>query len=501
LFKIRKWKKFLKGKYYSVVKGIHRSEIYLREFPPKKNVKADLIRLVERGLNLLYIYSGGVQSYYNYRGQFEDMFNPIDIQDKLQVEYFKESDHTYTMLSDRHRLMLTISDWIQNHYKSVSLTIKEVKDFPSFLALEQEWNSLVEKSSTATVFFRHEWFKCWWKAYGEEKELFILLLYKENNHLIGISPLMISKKYFRGFPTRNIGFIENDETPCCDLILLQKEEERFKVIEKIVEYIIAKNRRWHIVLLQKVLKDSETYKNIMKVCCKKGLRVYERPSLNSPFLQISGDWDLFYKNTSQRFKKRLRYNNNMLKKLGTISIEGYTKPDEIKKVLPEIFDVGRKSWKEKIKRSISSTKQTRDFFSNLTAETTSNGWPLIWFLRINNEIVAFEFHLQYKGIIHALRSEFDEAYKNYSIGSVLDTHIVKSIFEKGFKEYDMGGNADTYKTHWTKSNRKHVDITILNKGIYPKFLAFLENQLISSIKKIRFIMAVRNIFKKKKRRQ
>jgi hypothetical protein len=78
---------------------------------------------------------------------------------------------------------------------------------------------------------------------------------------------------------------------------------------------------------------------------------------------------------------------------------------------------------------------------------------------------------------------------------------VKSIFEKGFKEYDMGGNADTYKTHWTKSNRKHVDITILNKGIYPKFLAFLENQLISCIKKIRFIMAVRNIFKKKKRRQ
>ena len=88
------------------------------------------------------------------------------------------------------------------------MMVDEVKDFSSFLALEKEWNSLVERSQDDTIFLRHEWFKCWWNAYGAEKELLILLV-KEDGELIGISPFMISKVRFRGFPIKKISFIEN----------------------------------------------------------------------------------------------------------------------------------------------------------------------------------------------------------------------------------------------------------------------------------------------------
>jgi len=85
--------------------------------PPKKDVKADLVELIDRDLNLLYIYSGGVNyQYYNYHGQFKDMFRSIDFNGKVQLEYFDEANHTYTRLADREKLMTTISDWMQTHY-------------------------------------------------------------------------------------------------------------------------------------------------------------------------------------------------------------------------------------------------------------------------------------------------------------------------------------------------------------------------------------------------
>ena len=85
--------------------------------PPKKDVKADLVELIDRGVNLLYIYSGGMKyHYYNYHGQFKDMFRSVDFQGKVQLEYFSEAGHTYPRLAHRDKLMTTISDWMQVHY-------------------------------------------------------------------------------------------------------------------------------------------------------------------------------------------------------------------------------------------------------------------------------------------------------------------------------------------------------------------------------------------------
>ena len=61
---------------------------------------------------------------------------------------------------------------------------EEVKDFNEFLNLEEDWNRLLKKSSFNTVFLSHEWFKCWWQAYGKDKQLFIITV-TEDKELIG----------------------------------------------------------------------------------------------------------------------------------------------------------------------------------------------------------------------------------------------------------------------------------------------------------------------------
>lgn len=71
--------------------------------------------LVERKVNLLYVYSGGHEDY-NYAGQFKDMFSAVNFNDQLQVNYFPESDHTYILRKDKEKLIETISGWIAQAY-------------------------------------------------------------------------------------------------------------------------------------------------------------------------------------------------------------------------------------------------------------------------------------------------------------------------------------------------------------------------------------------------
>jgi len=119
LFSVRKWKKFFIQIYEKTRDNAPSQEIFPRVFPPKQDVRAQLMELLERGVKLLYIYTGGVQKYYNYREQFEEMLGlrRSDFQDKLQIEYLKESDHIYTLLNDRDKALQIICHWFQLHFR------------------------------------------------------------------------------------------------------------------------------------------------------------------------------------------------------------------------------------------------------------------------------------------------------------------------------------------------------------------------------------------------
>ena len=97
-------------------------DVWSRQFPKKNIAKADILKMVSDGKNLLYIYTGGVPYYYNYHSQFEDMFK-IKLHrynGRLKVKFFKEANHTYTFIEDRNRMMETIDRWIQQRYKETN---------------------------------------------------------------------------------------------------------------------------------------------------------------------------------------------------------------------------------------------------------------------------------------------------------------------------------------------------------------------------------------------
>jgi hypothetical protein len=120
VFSFTIWKNFLKHKWSSVLSNGHEplieQSLNFRNYPPKETVKRDLEKLVQRGVNLLYVYTGG-KEFYNYRDQFKDVFRSIDFRGKLQLEYFIEADHTFSRLVHRNRLVITICDWMQAHYR------------------------------------------------------------------------------------------------------------------------------------------------------------------------------------------------------------------------------------------------------------------------------------------------------------------------------------------------------------------------------------------------
>lgn len=367
------------------------------------------------------------------------------------------------------------------------MDITQIDNLSDFLALEKVWNQVLEKSSGDTVFLTHEWFRCWWQTYGNGNRLFILLV-KDKGEVIAIAPLMISRGRYRGFPVKKVGFIENNNSPTSDFIVLTKDE---KCLSLIVDYLIKKRNLWDIMSLNNIPKESRTTDILPELFVEKGMLFGKRDGIASPYIPIDSDWQSYYSKRSKKFREVLNNKANRLKKLGTITVQEFNNPDE--DLIKTVFEIGRKSWKAKEKIAISSTEENGRFFSQLSEIASKRGWLSIWLLYLNGQPIAFEYHLRYKGKVYALRAAYMEEYQEASPGSVLDRHIIEHLFRGNFTGYDLGPGVVFYKMRWTSEVRDCLQLMIFKENIYGFFLRQLEFKIIPCIKKAKFIQTIRGI--------
>lgn len=64
--------------------------------------------LIRRRVHLHFIYTGGVRSTFNHRGQLRKMFPDLDLDGLVTVDHFPELEHTQKFEEDRRRLVQAI---------------------------------------------------------------------------------------------------------------------------------------------------------------------------------------------------------------------------------------------------------------------------------------------------------------------------------------------------------------------------------------------------------
>lgn len=111
----------------------------IREYPMREVAESQLSDLVNRGVQMQFVYTGGAIDYYSYEDQFFDMFPSLsqyrplrrssakrvrelstnkqtesvdDSPNPITVEYLPEADHLAMIKSDREELLSKLTKWI-----------------------------------------------------------------------------------------------------------------------------------------------------------------------------------------------------------------------------------------------------------------------------------------------------------------------------------------------------------------------------------------------------
>jgi hypothetical protein len=163
----------------------------------------------------------------------------------------------------------------------------------------------------------------------------------------------------------------------------------------------------------------------------------------------------------------------------------------------DILSIERNSWKEKEGTSFTAVPGLQEFYLDV-AETFARKHCLCTYLVYLNSVpIAHLFGIAYENRYYALKTSYDESYKELSPGVFLFTSALQDMFQSGLKELDFLGVESRWKNEIASDSRNLVNIFVYPKTISYFFVGFLENTIKPLMReKAPFVLNLKNKLQK-----
>ncbi len=326
------------------------------------------------------------------------------------------------------------------------LEVEELGSMVAFLALESEWNALVE-ASVALPFLRHECIRAWLFNFAPASRLAILIARDQGGNLVAALPLVLERGFVCGLPARQLVAAANTHSSRFDLIALDPRNAGRAFLDYLVQ-----RPGWDLLRIIDVHEGGAAWQ-MYRAAEELGLPVGAWEGERSPYLAFPSTYEELLATKSPAFRANLRRRRRQLEKAGVLTLERVTSREGLIERLDEGLALERSGWKGRRGTAIAQDKRTRDFYTDVAKAAALHGYLSLFFLRLDGRPIAFHFGLVHDGIYSVPKLAYDEALRGASPGLVLVEEVIKDGISRGLRGYDFLGAEAEWKNKWSSSVR------------------------------------------------
>jgi len=364
--------------------------------------------------------------------------------------------------SGRHKNSSTV------HLTDAQLSIEVIKDLNTFDSISRQWNDLVEETDSH-IFQTFEWQRIWWKYFGENSESHFLhiILFRQNDHLIGIAPFFVDLYKYFGKPLyrclRLIGSKIMQDADKMSTGWLTHSDYLDLIIKPGYEDVVYQGLRDYFlqyevlddIIMEEIDGRSSLLSNFVVLLNEINdfWKVEIENSSVCPIVELNGDWDQFLKGLSsnmryqvRRFIKRASDGNK--KKI--FDIYQFDKEEEIGPAYEKLVHFHQNRWNDRGRPGAFNEQRMYQFYKEITSTFHKKGW--LQFQKVTvpeqkNQCVAIDLMFRYNKTVYLIHRGFDDSssYAEYGPGNSLLYTVIKEAADDGFKCYDFLRGDESYK--------------------------------------------------------
>ncbi|MEW6737373.1 MAG: GNAT family N-acetyltransferase, partial [Acidobacteriota bacterium] len=335
----------------------------------------------------------------------------------------------------------------------------EVQDSATFLAIADEWNGLVTATNNLP-FYQHEYIRNWIDNFAPTAKLRILLGRDPKHRLVAILPLIEERSTtsFHILPLRQLVSISNEYSCRFDLIARDSQAAASAFFAH-----LAADKSWQVIKIINV-PDSGNAMHIYQSAYCAGYPVGKWEFQRSPYLQLPSCYQQLSQRLRSKFKANLRRRRKRLEEKGVVSLEPFTSGPALENHLQDCFAIEASGWKGQGGFAAKQHRQLHGFYNNLAQLSAANGTLLLLLLKLNGKPIAFQYCLNYAGVLYLIMTSYDESLKECSPGQLLMEESLKYCLTQGVKEFDFLGTDLSWKMEWSEQVRTHNWLYIFQKS-------------------------------------
>lgn len=377
--------------------------------------------------------------------------------------------------------------------------LRTVEDFEKIRA---EWDNLLEKSGSQSVFLTWEWLYYWWIHFNTDKELLILVARnKKSSEILGIAPFCIQRKMIMGFiPVRAIKFLgtETVHSDFLDFIMLPGLET--EILGAVYEYLNKNNNLWDIVEVTDVEENSDSL-NFFRKRADGKYKISESIAQRCPYISLPDSYDLLSQSLSRNMRENLKRKTKRIENNNGMHFSAF-KDGAIEENVDKLFILHNSRYKSKKINSGSessfSGNGVRRFHYDIAFNFLKKDWLKLYFLNLGRETIACLYAFKYKSNLFYYQSGLNPEWSSWGLGTALFGYAIKDSINDGLEEFHYLRGNESYKSRWTKTAKITKNILLVKKDftgyLYILFIQLKAN-LKKAIKKIRIEHAIQAISK------
>ncbi|MGD0158842.1 MAG: GNAT family N-acetyltransferase [Candidatus Bathyarchaeia archaeon] len=335
------------------------------------------------------------------------------------------------------------------------MRIIEVNKYDDFLALEEAWNDILKRCGRHTVFSTWEWLTTWWKHFGKDKKL-LLLLAKENDTILGIAPLMYSVHKMFGLRMGKIEFIGTGTSDYNDFILTKRTEECLRLF---IDYLYDLPENWKCVDLIDIQENSNSLLFLRRISSLK-------PVHECSYFILPNSYEAFLMNNLKRKQRKHVYRNaRNLERAFKVEVLDCSNVQSFTEGMQCLFELHQKRWESRGFEGIFADGKSRDFHLDIARAFSQKEWLGLDLLTVSGKKISANYGFKYHSKYYAYITGFDPEYTRYSVGNVLVAYSIRRSIDEGLTEYDFLRGAEEYKIRWNTISRWNSRAILIRKGI------------------------------------
>jgi CelD/BcsL family acetyltransferase involved in cellulose biosynthesis len=299
-----------------------------------------------------------------------------------------------------------------------------------------EWQELLASDPNRHVFATAEWNRVWWRHFGGDKDLFVLVMQRDGA-TFAIVPLYRKEEDGQSILRFNGGIDLTDYLgPICSL------DDRDIVAETLVGWLSSTDVEWDEFDAHNMPVPLGFSEFLVNHADRRGFAFKVEEEETTAVLQLPEKWDEYLSHLNPKERHELKRKRRRL---------GRDHPDARMRSSDE------KSLESDLERFIElhrgaeGTKgrfmgpEIAEFFRGIAADFLPLGWLRLDVLEIAGRIVAATFGFQLDKTFYLYNSAFDPSLKRLAPGYILVSQLVEDAIDRGLRQFDFLRGPERYK--------------------------------------------------------